>query len=198
MNDILSSEGDMIISTHFYMTLENKDELDAYVCYLTYRVQRVLYELFQEDGQFCDMSWREFVWDIRHIKKIRDAAAMVARETLKDFRSKGHFNFDAKEVELFPDSDMDDRHSGNIYSARLFPTEEGRALVESILLTAEVVQYKRQLARGKAYSWEDYLSELSQKSYLWEETLMAFRDALVKLDFRPRWNSEQLEEQYGT
>ena len=67
MNDILSSEGDTIISTHFYMTLKNKDELDAYVCYLTYRVQRDLYELFQEDGQFCDMSWREFVLEILHI-----------------------------------------------------------------------------------------------------------------------------------
>lgn len=198
MNDILSSEGDMIISTHFYMTLKNKDELDAYVCYLTYRVQRDLYELFQEDGQFCDMSWREFVWEIRHIKEIRDAAAMVARGTLKDFRSKRYFNFGVKDVKLFLDSDMDDQDGNNIYSARLFSAEEGRALVESILLTAEVVQYKRQLARGKAYSWENYLAELSQKSSLWEETLMAFRDALVKLDFRPRWNSEQLEEQYGT
>lgn len=197
MNDILSSEGDMIISTHFYMTLENKDELDAYVYYLTYRVQRDLYELLHEDGQFCDMSWQEFVWDIRQIKQIRDTAAMVVRETLKNFRKKGHFNFDVKEVELFLDSDMDDRRGGNIYSAQLFTVDEGRALVESILLTTEVVQYKRQLARGKAYSWEDYLAELSQKSSLWEETLMAFRDALANLDFKPFWNSEQLEEQYG-
>lgn len=197
MNDILSSEVDMIISTHFYMTLENKDELDAYVYYLTYRVQRDLYELLHEDGQFCDMSWQEFVWDIRQIKQIRDTAAMVVRETLKNFRKKGHFNFDVKEVELFLDSDMDDRRGGNIYSAQLFTVDEGRALVESILLTTEVVQYKRQLARGKAYSWEDYLAELSQKSSLWEETLMAFRDALANLDFKPFWNSEQLEEQYG-
>ncbi|WP_251316811.1 hypothetical protein [Flintibacter muris] len=197
MNDILSSEGDMIISTHFYMTLENKDELDAYVYYLTYRVQRDLYELLHEDGQFCDMSWQEFVWDIRQIKQIRNTAAMVVRETLKNFRKKGHFNFDVKEVELFLDSDMDDRRGGNIYSAQLFTVDEGRALVESILLTTEVVQYKRQLARGKAYSWEDYLAELSQKSSLWEETLMAFRDALANLDFKPLWNSEQLEEQYG-
>lgn len=195
MEDILSSEDDMIINTHFYMTLEDKGELDAYVYYLTYRVQRNLYELFQEDGQFCDMSWQEFVWDIRHIKQIRDTAAMVARETLKNFRKKGHFNFDVKKVELFLDSDMDDRSGDNIYSAQLFTVEEGRALVESILLTAEAVQYKRQLARGKAYSWEDYLAELSQKSSLWEETLMAFRDALVNMDFRPLWNAEQLEEQ---
>lgn len=195
MNDILSSEDDMLISTHFYMTLADKNELDAYVYYLTYRVQRDLYELLQVDGQFCDMSWREFVWYVRHMKRVRDAAAMVARETLKDFRKKGHFNFDVKEVELFLDSDMDDRRGGNIYSARLFSAEEGRALVESILLTAEVVQYKRQLARGKAYSWEDYLAELSQRSSLWNETLIVFRDALANLDFKPLWDSEQTKEQ---
>lgn len=197
MENILSSEGDMIISTHFYMTLENKDELDAYVCYLTYRVQRDLYELFQESGRLSDMTWREFVWHVRHMKRVRDAAAMVVRETLRDFRSKGHFNFGVKDVKLFLDSDMDDQDSSNIYSARLFSAEEGRALVESILLTAEAVQYKRQLARGKAYSWEGYLAELSQKSSLWNETLMAFRDALANLDFKPLWNSEQLEKQYG-
>ena len=110
MNDILSSEGDMIISNHFYMTLENKDELDAYVYYLTYRVQRDLYELLHEDGQFCDMSWQEFVWDIRQIKQIRNTAAMVVRETLKNFRKKGHFNFDVKEVELFLDSEIGRAH----------------------------------------------------------------------------------------
>ena len=171
----MSSEDDMIISTHFYVALANKDELNAYVCYLTYRVQRDLYEILKESGQFDGVSWREFVWDVRHTKRIRTAAIIVAQETLKDFRNKGHFNFGVKDVKLLFDSDMDDRSGGNIYSSQLFPAEEGRAQVESILLTAEVVQYKRQLAEGKAYSWEDYLAELSQGTSLWDETLMAFR-----------------------
>lgn len=29
---------------------------------------------------------------------------------------------------------------------------------------------------------------------MWNETLMAFRDALVNLDFKPLWQSGQLEE----
>lgn len=194
LRDILSSEDDMIVSTHFYVTLTNKDELDAYVCYLTYRVQRDLYEILKESGQFDGVSWREFVWDVRHTKRVRTAAIIVAQETLKDFRNKGHFNFDVKDVKIFVDNDMDDRSGGNIYSAQLFSAEEGRAQVESILLTAEVVQYKRQLAGGKAYSWEGYLAELSQGTSLWDETLMAFRDALVNLDFKPFWKSERLKE----
>ena len=194
LKDILSSEDDMIVSTHFYMGLEDKNELDAYVCYLTYRVQRDLYEILKESGQLDGMSWREFVWGVRHTKWIRAAAVIVVQETLKDFRRQGRFNFGVKDVALSLDSDMDDPRGGNIYSSRLFPTEEGRALVESILLTAEVVQYKRQLANGKTYSWEDYMAELAQGPSLWNETLMAFRDALVNLDFKPLWKSERLEE----
>ena len=119
---------------------------------------------------------------------------MVARETLKDFRSKGRFDFDVKEVKLILDSDIKDGSGSDIYSSQLFSVEEGRALVESILLTAEVVQYKRQLAEGKGYSWEYFLAEMSENPSLWDETLMAFRDALMKLNFKPLWQSEQLEQ----
>ena len=188
------SEDDMIVSSHLYMTFEDKNELDAYVCYLTYRVQRDLYEVGKKSGQFGELSWREFVWDVRHKKRVRDAAAVVARETLKDFRSKGRFDFDVKEVKLILDSDIKDGSGSDIYSSQLFSVEEGRALVESILLTAEVVQYKRQLAEGKGYSWEYFLAEMSENPSLWDETLMAFRDALMKLDFKPLWQSEQLEQ----
>ena len=95
---------------------------------------------------------------------------------------------------LFRSADMADRKNGDIYSSQLFDEEEGRAQVESILLTAEVAQYKRQLAKGKAYSWEYFLADLAQDISLWEETLMAFRDALINLDFKLFWQSERLEE----
>ena len=194
LKDIFSSEGDVIIDSHLYMTLEDKNELDAYVSYLTYRVQRDLYELCKESGELGEMSWREFVWDIRHQKRLRDAAVIVARETLKDFRNKRRFNFDAKNTALFSGADIADGKNGGIYSSQLFDDEEGRAQVESILLTAELVQYKRQLAKGKAYSWEYFLADLAQDISLWEETLIAFRDALMALDFKPLWQSERLEE----
>lgn len=195
LDDILSSKGDVIIDSHLYMTLVDKKELDAYVCYLTYRVQRDLYELCKESRLLGEMSWREFVWDIRHWKRLRAAAIIVVQETIREFRHKRHFNFDAENVALIlDDSDMADREAGNIYSSQLFPAEEGRTQVESILLTAEVVQYKRQLAKGKAYSWEYFLADLARDISLWEETLMAFRDALMTLDFKPLWQSERLEE----
>ena len=144
--------------------------------------------LFPDDF-FCYFS------GLTKMKVDKFAAIIVLQETIKEFRRKGHFNFEAENVARFlDDSDMADRKDGNIYSSQLFPAEEGRAQVESILLTAEIVQYKRQLAMGKAYSWEYFLADMSQDQSLWNETLMAFRDALVNLDFKPLWQSEQLEE----
>ncbi len=170
------------------------EELDAYVRYLTYRVQRDLYELCKESGELDDMSWREFVWDIRHWKQIQEAAMITVRETLEELRNKGSFDFDAVDVDLLLDSDLDDRKDGKIYSSKLLDAEEGRALVESILLRAEIIQYKRQLAKGKACSWEYFLADLAEEPSLWYDILVAFRNALAKLDFKPFWQSERLEE----
>ena len=186
LKDVISPGDDVLAESHLCMTLEDKKELDAYVCYLTYRVQRDLYELCRESGELGGTSWKEFVWEMRSRERLRQAAAAVARETIEEFRSKSRFNFGVENVTLPPDG-------GHIRSARLFSVEEGRAQVESILLTAEIVQYKRQLARGKAYSWEYFLAEMAQDQSLWRETLMAFRNALISLDFKPRWQSEQLE-----
>jgi len=194
LKDILSSERDMIVESHLYMTFANKEELDTYVCYFTHRVQWDLYELCKAKGRLGKISWTEFVWGIHHQKKIRDAAMIVAQETFKNFRNKWSFNFGVKDVVLVYNSDMAAQDKGTIYFSPLFDIEEGRALVESILLITEIAQYRRQLANGKAYSWEYFLAELAQESFLWHETLMAFRDAMVNLDFKALWQSEGMEE----
>lgn len=191
---VLSSEAEITVRSELFMTLGDKKQLDAYVCYLTYRVQRDLYELCIASGQLGELSWRKFVWDMRGQKRVREAATIVAKETVRDFRENGNFNFDAKDVVLLRNSDLPDPDRSDIYSARLFEIEEGRTAVESLLLMAEVAQYRRQLASGKSYSWEHFLAELAQGRSLWDETIMAFRDALMNLDFKTLWQSKRLEE----
>lgn len=194
MDDFLSSESEMIVSTHFYMSIADEHELDTYVCYLTYRLQRDLYDVCKEGGELDDIPWSQFVWIMRHVEELRDMAAMVARETLKEFRRNGHLNFEVEHVELLNENDKEDEKDERIYSSRIFSAEEGRALVKSILLKAEMEQYKRQLEKGKAYSWEDFLAELVQDKSLWNEVLMAFRDALARIDFKPLCRSDCLDE----
>ena len=76
---------------------------------------------------------------------------------------------------------------------KLYEAEEGRCLIHERFLRAEVFQYRRQLNRGKDHSWEEYLQDVIQNSQLWDELVLAFRDALLRLDLKAVWRSDELE-----
>jgi hypothetical protein len=181
---------DDLFMSNRYASLD-RDELDAYVIYLTYRVQRDFYEMCQAIGEIKDMSWEEFVQFTRHNNSTRQTAATVLKKTLQNFCNKGYFNFGVTEAELKLPPDTDSKGNEQFLSAaKLFPDNMGRSIVESILAHAEFVQYKRQLNRGKNYSWEHYIDELIQDKQMWQETRMACIDALLRLDFKPVWQTE--------
>ncbi len=71
---------------------------------------------------------------------------------------------------------------------------EGQSLIEGVLFRAEVVHYKHQLKSGKCCSWHQYLNGLKQDRPQWDEVVAAYHDALARLDFKPVWRSERLEE----
>lgn len=72
-----------IVTSNRYMTLADQDEINIYVTYMTYRVQQDLYQVCQESGLLCGLSWDEFVLLMRGYKSARTAAMAVVRETLK-------------------------------------------------------------------------------------------------------------------
>lgn len=183
-----------IITSNRYMTLANQDEVDIYVIYMTYRVQQDLYQVCQESGLLCGLSWDDFVLLMRGHKPAREAAMVVVRETLKDFYCYGHYNFDVTDVEFLRDSDAEGEESEMLHCSSLFSPEEGSSLVEGILFRVEVSQYRRLLDQGKGCTWQEYLNELGQKGPLWNQAYAAFQDALARLDFKPVWKSEHLED----
>lgn len=188
MADLLSTLD--IIASDRYVTVESQDELDIYVSYITYRVQQDFYDLGRVYGKFCDMSWDDFVLFMRQCEPARTMAAIVVRETLKDFYQCGHYNFDVTEVTL----NVADMQDETLHFSALFPPMEGYSLVNSLLLHAEVAQYRRQLNQGNDCSWLEFLAQLEGKGPLWNQVSMAFHDALARLDFKPFWQSEKLEE----
>lgn len=113
------------------------------------------------------------------------------------FLAGGYFNFDNSDISLSFDDDALAEDGDTLHSARLFPAHKGETLINAILYRAEQVQYARQFNRGKEYTWEQFISELSTNQVMWEETLNAFHDALERLDFKPLWNSEELDAQIG-
>lgn len=183
-----------IIASSRYMTLANQDEVDIYVIYMTYRVQQDLYQVCQENSLLHGLSWDDFVLLMRGHKPAREAAMVVVRETLKDFYCYGHYNFDVTDVEFLRDRDAEGEESEMLHCSSLFPPEEGSSLVESILFRAEVSQYRRLLDQGEGCTWQEYLNELGQKGPLWNQVYAAFQDAMARLDFKPVWKSEHLED----
>ena len=98
------------------------------------------------------------------------------------------------EVKLIPDDDTEDREDDILHCSNLFSQDEGRGLIEGILFYAEASQYRHLRNQGRDFLWQEYLNELEQKGPLWEQVYAAFQDALARLDFKPVWQSEHLEE----
>lgn len=183
-----------VVTSNRYMTLANPNEVDIYMIYMTYRVQQDLYQVCQESGLLCGLSWDNFILLMRGHKPAREAAMVVVRETLKEFFRYGHYNFDVTDVEFLRDSDAEGEESEMLHCSSLFSPEEGSSLVEGILFRAEVSQYRRLLDQGEGCTWQGYLNELGRKGPLWDQVYAAFQDALAKLDFKPVWKSEHLED----
>lgn len=192
LKDLLSALD--IAASNRYMTLASQNEIDVYVTYLTYRVQQDLYQLCQEYGLLRDLEWEDFVLLMRQHKPARTAAVVVVRETLKEFFHSGQYDFDAAEVKLIQDSDIGDGEDKILHCSNLFSRDEGSGMIEGVLFHAEVSHYRRLLSQGRDFLWQEYLNELEQKGPLWAQVYTAFRDALVRLDFKPVWSSGELEE----
>lgn len=192
LNDLLTVLD--IVTSNRYMTIANQDEINIYVTYMTYRVQQDLYQVCQESGLLCNLSWDDFVLLMRGHKPAREAAMVVVRETLKNFYCYGHYNFDVADVEFLQDSDAEGEEGEMLHCSSLFSPEDGSSLVEGLLFHAEVSQYRRLLDQGKGGTWQEYLNELERKGPTWDQVYAAFQDALARLDFKPVWKSEHLEE----
>ncbi len=192
LNDLLTALD--IVTSNRYMTIANQDEINIYVTYMTYRVQQDLYQVCQGSGLLSGLPWDNFVLLMRGHKQARTAAMVVVRETLKEFFRCGHYNFDVTEVTFIRDSDAGDGEDEMLHCSSLFSTEEGSSLVEGLLFHAEVSQYRRLLDQGKGGTWQEYLNELERKGPTWDQVYAAFQDALARLDFKPVWKSEHLEE----
>ena len=183
-----------IFTSNRYLSLDDQEEIDVYARYLTYRVQRDLYELCQaEDGGLPDdWSWDDFVLTIRSVKMLRNAAIAACWRTLRDFFHNGFFNFEAEDIHFFHADDVRDQRNGSLRCSQLFPAEERRAIVGAIFFRCEIAYYHCQLNAGKDYTWEQYLEELLERQQMWNALVTAFRDALTRLDFKPAWDSEEL------
>lgn len=194
---IRSFEGESIpekvLESIAYMPIEDQIELENCSVYLNYRILQDLYEICKSTEQIQDVSRDEFVNFISNIQRTPNIAVIIAMKTLKDFLKNGYFNFGIETKLPCGDSNVE---MAQFYSdpMLLLPSTIGHYFIQSLLIQTEIAQYKRQLNQGKEYSWEQFIVELTKNKPLWNETLMAFRNALLLMDFKTTTNLERLKE----
>ena len=183
-----------IIASNLFLPMED-NLTDVYGRYLAYRVQRDFYEICREKGMFDGLSWKEFVFAMRRYKRARDISEIALQKTVETFHANGDFNFGTADKPLYRDGDLADIGENDVATcASLLTADKRQGLALSILLRTEIAHYRRQLNQGKNYSWKQYLTDVLQNREMWDEIMLAFRDAMWRLDFKPVWQSEELEE----
>ena len=174
-----------ILASNRYVGIENQEEVDAYWQYLSYRVQRALFEICQEDSELNGMSWRDFVLIVRHRKQIRDAVVDVLYQTIEKFRlDRSHAS---SEIEFFHPCEMEDAEDGIFHAAVLSSHEEGRAWVEWLFLRMELACYQNQVYTKEDYTWDKFINELLLGQQLWGMLRHTFQNVLTLLDFKAAW-----------
>lgn len=182
-----------ILASRLFLSFPFFPLIEDYTHYLSYRVQRDLYELRPE---FAGISWDTFILAVQNCEMVQISALAVLKETVKIFCEKGYFDFWAEEKPLYNDRDRADAEDGEYFvCVMLFDTDEERyRFINSIFYRAQIINYYRQLGKGKDYSWTDYLLEVRKSLSMQKELLCAVQDMLQRLDFKPVWQSENLEE----
>lgn len=182
------------VGSSAFLAISNLNEIDTYMCILTYRIQRNLYTLYQGPPWYGDLPWDYFVLILGSCQKARVAARIVLRRTLENFFDHGEYRFDITPADLL--HSMNELYAdGTILRAtRLFPADEGRIAVEGILLHAEQAYYEYLSRVDSVRNWHEYLSQLLHCPDQWNALRRAFYDALLRLDFRSVWQAEDLED----
>lgn len=182
-----------ICKSNRYIMIENQKEIDAYVWYITYRVQQDLFDICKESETFADVTWAQFLLVLRRYKKVRDVAVAVTHQTLFKFFQTGQYDFQKPIVRFLENDKESDDENSIMYASQLFSACEGRKIIHTLFFRGELAYYQHYLNVKRNYSWESYLTALTQDKEMWNTLVTAFKDVLIRLDFKPAWESWGLE-----
>ena len=173
-----------------FLSIQQPEIMKENIFFLTYCAEHAIYRVFQEDAALSDMTWDEFVYTLHSLGEIREIAVLAVRKTIQKWFSSPDFVLDT-ERNAFPiDERIPDPKSDKIHLAALFSDEVGRGLIEMILLKIEIHLHKQAQNSGRACSWEEFIQALSKDKGQWDDIIVALRNAIAQLDFKPAWISE--------
>ena len=171
-----------IIRSNKYLGIEDRKEQMAHAIYIGYKVMRDLYEILIDEEE-TDLPWDEFLEYIASSSEIIFAASRVVKVTILDYATTSLFNFKNPDLSALDELEEYDTLRGY----RLFSDKEAYALVEYHFLMAEVAYFFR-LRILKGYTWDQFTKELEKNGDTWNTLLFAFRESILKMDFKPEWH----------
>lgn len=146
------------------------DELSFYANYVQYRVQRDLFELFEEESPGT-ITWDNFLLMMCGTRELRDICmSAICRRMETAFYQ---FEFTERETYLF---------------------DESLIFMALFLLFAQQAHFNYlQDTVRLGCRWEEYHHELLRGGKLWNTAMTAFRDAVQRLDFKPDWSEVEVD-----
>lgn len=158
-------------------------EMITYAQIVQYKVQRDLFTLCEEETPGT-ISWEDFVLVMRSSKELQDKCLDVIGRKLET----AFFQYDFTERELDQSKVEEIFVEDMLRGAKLLSDGEGRLLMGLFLYFAEQAHFNHlQDTTRPDYTWEEYFHDLSLGGNLWLAVILAFRNTILRLDFKEDW-----------
>ena len=159
------------------------DELICYAQLVQYKVQWDLFTLCEEEAPGT-ITWEDFVLLMRGNREWRDRCLNVIGRKLET--AFFQYDFDQRELDQ---SRVNGIFDGDVLrGAKLLSDGEGLLLMALFLYFAEQAHFNHlQDTVRPDYTWEEYSHELAIAGELWAAVLTAFRNTILRLDFKEDW-----------
>ena len=179
--DLLNAAMPVIRSKPFIDT--DSGEMITYAQIVQYKVQRDLFTLCEEEAPGT-ISWEDFVLVMRSSKELQDKCLDVIGRKLET----AFFQYDFTERELDQSKVEEIFVEDMLRGAKLLSDGEGRLLMGLFLYFAEQAHFNHlQDTTRPDYTWDEYSSDLCLAGELWRAVLIAFRNTILRLDFKENW-----------
>mgnify|MGYP006873013265 CR=1 FL=1 len=170
-----------------FFTLDDDDERLSYAIFMASRIEVDLYDTLDRIDA-VHMPWEEFHAFICGTPEVQNVERSVLIEAAASFNKNYQFNFTDPNPQL-PDDDDSEVFQGYM----LLPPEAFCSIVDRMFVGVEYLYYIHQLQSGKTYTWDQYLDAMIADQDMWHRLVLAFREAVMQLDFSPYWE-ERLDD----
>ena len=152
-----------------------------------HRAACALYELHTELN--AGMSWHEFTKLVQSSKTLHNKIQRVAGTTVIGLdASQLNFELPPEWHEEHPNEDL-------LYTPVVISEVVGQGMIEALFLKCVTEHFQRLAAAAKGYTWDAYMSDLTNDNELWGRLTRGLQHGIYQMDFKATWKDKAAQEQ---